>query len=133
MEKHAVTAISLSAQSEFTLTIEIDEDAATGDFAFSTYVEGNCISVSEYGYFEAFQVIRDELLDKGYGMKCVGAKLNAVQSSMSSATDSVYLVTLGRQALRSDLMSIYEYAEIDEFPNTEKQSEFFEKWIKSLR
>jgi hypothetical protein len=98
----------------------------------SIKTDDDIISASNYGYFQAFQEIRDKLLEKGYGLKCAGAMLNAVQSSMASATDKIYMVTLGEQAAQENLISLYEYVDILEFPNTNEQNQFAEKWIYSL-
>ena len=60
------------------------------------------------------------------------SQINAVQSGMMGATDKVYLVELGKQALMKDIAYIWDFADIEEFPNTEQQKEFFERWTKSL-
>jgi hypothetical protein len=133
VEKYDVIAVSLDTQSEMSLTIEADEAEASEDIVLSTYFDGvKIIARNNYGYFATFQEIRDELLQKGYGIRCMGAMLNAVQSGMASVTHKVYIVTLGKQAKMSDLVCLYDYANINEFPNTKKQNDFQEKWIKSL-
>lgn len=48
---------------------------------------------------------------------------------MMGATDKVYLVEAGKQALTKDIVHIWDYAEIDAFPDTKQQSTFFEQWI----
>ncbi len=73
---------------------------------------------------------KELLLAVGYGMKCNGSRLNAVQSGMMGATDKVYLVEIGKQALMKDIVSIWDYADIDIFPDTELQNNFFEQWTK---
>ena len=72
------------------------------------------------------------MLQLGYGIKCNGSRLNAVQSGMMGATDKVYLVELGRQAVMKDIAHIWDYADITEFFDTKQQKEFFEQWTKSL-
>ena len=64
----------------------------------------------------------------GYGIKCNGSRINAIQSAMMSCTDKIYLVLIGRQAFMKDIVHIWDYAEIEEFPNTNEQMIFFEKW-----
>ncbi|MCM1500303.1 MAG: hypothetical protein NC124_17720, partial [Clostridium sp.] len=85
---------------------------------------------SNYNYLPAFQKFRDKLLSTGYGIKCNGSRLNAIQSGMMGATDKVYLVEMGKQALMKDIVHIWDYAEIDTFPDTKQQNDFFEQWIK---
>lgn len=132
MEQYGVTALSLASRSDILLTIEADEAETTENIVLSIKINDSIISASNDGYFQAFQEIRDKLLEEGYGLKCVGAMLNVVQSSMASATDKVYIVTLGKQSVRENLTSLYEYANIVEFPNTDEQNKFAEKWIRSL-
>lgn len=132
MEQYGVTAFSLASHSDILLTIEADEAETTENIVLSIKINDSIISASNDGYFQAFQEIRDKLLEEGYGLKCVGAMLNVVQSSMASATDKVYIVTLGKQSVRENLTSLYEYANIVEFPNTDEQNKFAEKWIHSL-
>lgn len=131
MEKYMVTAVSLEKNLETSLIIESDE-VNMGDFVLTAHIGGVAVSSRSYFYFQAFQKIRDSLLQKGYGLKCFGARLNAVQSPMQSGTDNVYMVTLGKQALHKDLKSIYDYTDIIEFPNTKEQNDFRDKWVKSL-
>ena len=49
------------------------------------------------------------------------------KSGMMGADDKIYLVEMGKHASLKDIVSIYGYAEIDTFPNTEEQSAFFNK------
>ena len=46
------------------------------------------------------------------------------------ATDKVYLVEKGKQAFTKDIVHIWDYADIDIFPDTEQQNIFFEQWAK---
>jgi hypothetical protein len=133
MENYTVIASSLIAHTEISLIIEADEAEITENIVLTVRIDGDTISASNYGYFQAFQEIRDVLLQKGYGLKCAGAMLNAVQSPMASATDKVYMVTLGKQSALKDLISLYEYIDIDEFSNTNEQNRFFEQWLQSLK
>ncbi|WP_298097027.1 hypothetical protein [uncultured Campylobacter sp.] len=75
---------------------------------------------------------RDEILLLGYGIKCNGSLLNAVQSNMMSATDKVYLVELGKKAELKNIVCIWDYAEVNYFPNTKQQNDFVEKWVNNL-
>lgn len=97
------------------------------------YVEDKEICASDYNYLSAYQKLRDKLLEMDYGIKCNGSRINAVQSGMMGANDKVYLVELGRQALKKDIVSLDEYFDIREFPNTKEQNIFFEKWWESIR
>lgn len=132
MESYEITVINLNTLEEQFLLIEVDEAEETEYIAIKAVFSGQDISTSDYNYLPAYQVFRDKLLRLGYAMKCNGSRINAVQSGMMGATDMVYLVELGRQALMKDVVHIWDYADIKEFPNTEQQKAFFEQWTKSL-
>ena len=91
---------------------------------------GQEIVVSNYNYLPAYQEFRDRLLQLGLGIKCNGSRINAVQSGMMGANEKMYLVEIGKQARRENIVHIWDYAEIDTFPDTKQQSAFFEQWIK---
>ena len=65
-------------------------------------------------------ILRIEGLTRQYG----------VQFGMMGATDKVYLVKRGEQAFLKDIVHIWDYAEIDTFPDTKQQNAFWEQWIK---
>lgn len=132
MVKYEITIINLNTQKEQILTVEVDEAEESEYIVIKSAFLGQEISVSDYNYLPAYQEFRDKLLQLGYGMKCNGSQINAVQSGMMGATDKVYLVELGRQALMKDIAYIWDYANIKEFPNTEQQKEYIERWTKSL-
>lgn len=132
MEIYEITIINLNTQEEQILPIEVDEAEETEYIAVRSVLLGQEISASDDNYLPAYQAFRDMLLRLGYGMKCNGSRINAVQSGMMGATDKVYLVELGRQALMKDIVPIWDYADIKEFPDTERQKTFFEKWTDSL-
>ena len=132
MEKYEVTSINLNTQEEQILPIEVDEAEESEYIVIKTVFLGQEISVSDYNYLPAYQKFRDKLHEFGYGIKCNGSRINAVQSGMMGATDKVYLVEIGKQALMKDIAYIWDFADIKEFPDTEQQKEFFEQWSKSL-
>lgn len=132
MEKYEITIINLNTQKEQILTVKVDESEETDYIVIKSPFLGQEISALDYNYLPAYQAFRDKLLQFGYGIKCNGSRLNAVQSGMMGATDRVYLVELGRQALMKDISYIWDYADITEFPDTKRQKAFFEQWTKSL-
>ncbi len=101
------------------------------DFTIETNIDGIEIKSVGYGYFEVYQELRDKMLDLGYGLKCNGSRINAVQSNMMGTSDKIYLVEMGKPALNKDIVSIWDYAEINEFPNTEEQLKFANRWLDS--
>lgn len=116
-----------------TIHVEVDEAEETDYIVINADTNEEKFISENYSYFSAFQEFRDKLLEKGYGIKCNGSRINAVQSGMMSATDKIYLVEKGEQALIKDLVHLWDYADIDDFPDTKQQNSFFEEWINSLR
>lgn len=132
MEEYIVTIIDIKTNSEIKATIFADEGETTENIVLKINVENKEICVSDDNYLPAYQKLRDQLLEMGYGIKCNGSRLNAVQSGMMGANDKIYLVELGRQALLKDIVSLYGYADINEFPDTKQQTDFLEKWWTSI-
>lgn len=132
MEKYEITVMNLNTQEVQVLPIEVDEAEESEYIVIKAVFLGEEFSVSDYNYLPAYQEFRDKLHELGYGIKSNGSRINAVQSGMMGATDKVYLVELGRQAMMKDVVHIWDNANIKEFPNTEQQKEFFEQWSKSL-
>lgn len=106
--------------------IKVDEDA--DEIEISTEVDGINVVGSDECYFTDYQKFRDELLELEYGLKCNGSKINAIQSGMMSQSDRIYLVEIGRQAMSDQMVCIWDYADIEDFPDTESQLEYADKW-----
>lgn len=130
MEKYIVTIIEFNSKTEAELEIFAEEDS--DDVVLKASINNREVFVSDYYYLPAYQKLRDCLLSMGYGIKCNGSRRNAVQSGMMGSNAKIYLVELGRQALLQDIVGIYDYADINEFPNTQEQKAFLQKWITSL-
>ena len=107
-----------------------ESEKENGNFVMYAEIENqNILSSSSY-YFDCYQKLRDKLLEKGYGLLCIGSKINAVQSPMASVSDKIYLVEKGQPA--KNVQSLYEFCDMEDFPNTEEQNEFNKEWINSL-
>lgn len=133
MEEYIITIVNIKTNSEFQATIFADEAETTEEILLKVFVEDKAICASDYNYLPAYQKLRDKLLEMDYGIKCNGSRLNAVQSGMMGANEKIYLVKLGEHASSKDIVSLYGYAEIDDFPNTEEQIVFSRKWYNSIR
>ena len=130
MEIYDVILIDLNTKDELSIQVKVDEAETSENIVISAIIKKQEITSSNYDYLPAFQEFRDKLLITGYGIKCNGSRLNAVQSGMMGATDKMYLVEMGKQALMKDIVHIWDYAEIDTFPDTKQQNAFFIQWIK---
>lgn len=128
MEIYDITLIELRSKKEMRLSVEVDEAERSENIEIKAVIDGNIIKASNYNYLPAYQCFRDQLLLLGYGIKCNGSRINAVQSGMMGAINKVYLVELGKQASMKDIVPIWGYADITTFPDTEQQNAFFEQW-----
>lgn len=130
VDNENIVAIRLADNTEFELPITIVD---TEDMvAMSVLLDNYQYHASADDEFTAFQKLRDMLLDKGIGLKCCGAMINAHQSGMMATSNKVYLLTLGKPALLKYIAIIYDYADIKEFPNTLERERFVEEWFNSL-
>lgn len=102
-------------------------------FEISCHVDGFELIDSGDSMFLAFQKLMDQLYSLGYGMNCQGARVNAMQSAMAYASEKIYLLTLGHQALNKDLVSMFDTVNLDEFCQSDKQVEFAQQWLESLK
>lgn len=130
MEHYEVTVINLHTKKETQLSVDVDEAETSESIIISAVASNMEITSSNHNYLSAYQAFRDQLLQLGYGIKCNGSKRNAVQSGMMGANDKIYLVEMGKQAQRKNIVSIWDFADIDEFPDTMQQCAFFEQWMK---
>lgn len=129
METYEIILIKINTKEELTVQVEVDEAENSENIVINAQISGQEITSANYNYLPAYQEFRDKLLEAGYGIKCNGSRLNAVQSGMMGATDKVYLVEIGKQALTKDIVHIWDYADIEDFPNTRMQTDFFEQCI----
>ena len=130
MEIHKVVLIELNEKTELIIRVEVDEAEISENIYINAKIKEQEFTSSSYNYLSAYQEFRDKLLEIGYGIKCNGSRINAVQSGMMGATDKIYLVEVGKQAMMKDIVHIWDYADIDSFPNTKQQNDFFNQWIK---
>lgn len=128
MEIYKVILVDLNTKEVLPIQVEVDEAETTDNITIHTVIGEQNITSSGYNYLPAYQTFRDKLLVLGYGIKCNGSRLNAVQSGMMNATDQVYLVAIGKQSLSKDIVHIWDYADIDTFPDTIQQHNFLELW-----
>ena len=127
MEQYKCTVVDLSYyNSEKAVLIEVNGD--TDEIEISTVIDGINLFCSDECYLVAYQKIRDELLKLGYGLQCNGSRINAIQSGMMSHCEKIYLVEIGKQALSNQIVCMWDYANIDFFPDTKMQLEFVDKW-----
>lgn len=87
-------------------------------------------SNGEY-YFPVFQKLKDDLLQDNIGLQCYGSMINAHASAMMGGVPKVYLLKIGQQAKKDDIVFFLDYVNINVFSTTEEQNNFYEIWDNS--
>jgi hypothetical protein len=98
------------------------------------FADGSSIKSSGNNLFECFSQIRTSL--PRIVFLCKGAKRNVYPSRMSSQMAGgllAYELKLGEQALKKDIVNIFDYEESDIVESPEEQAIFFKKWLNSLK
>ena len=133
MEKYEIKLYDIKRNSEIDGFVFADEGESSDDIVLKIEAQDIAVTAKAEDYLSAYQIIRDELLKNGFGLKCNGSLINANQSAMMSYTPKIYLVQIGKQALLKDIVNIWDYCDINCFPDTKVQKQFTEKWWASLR
>ena len=129
METYEIMIMDLNTKMEMTLSVEADEAETSDNIVIKADISGQEVTAEDYNYLPAYQEFRDKLLRMGYGIKCNGSRVNAVQSGMMGANDKVYLVEMGKRPKMKNIVHIWDYADIDDFPDTDRQLAFSEQWF----
>lgn len=132
MEKYEVTLLNSITNSEVNAVVYADEAETTDNIILKIFIYGKELISESKQYLSAYQKLRDNLLEIGFGLKCKGSLINANQSAMMSYTPKVYLVHIEEQATMKDIVSIWDYCDTNEFPTTEQQKLFIQGWFASL-
>lgn len=130
MGQYQCTVVDIKSKSEKSIMVKVNED---DEIKISTEIDGFAVFISDEYYLQSYQKFRDELLKCGYGLKCNGSRINAIQSGMMGYSEKVYLVEMGKQAFMKDVVCIWDYADIEEFPDTKMQLDFAQQWYDSKK
>ncbi len=98
------------------------------------FADGSAIKSSENNLFECFSQIRESRPNIVF--LCKGAKRNVYPSRMSLQMASgllAYELKLGEQALKNNIVNIFDHDEVDIVKNPDDQAEFFKEWLSSLK
>lgn len=123
------------------ITVKISGLIAKAELAYDTdsscmslYLNSSMYCCSGENLFSCFIKLRSLLPHVEF--HCKGAKVNVHPSRATSQMSSgllAYELTLGKQALREDLVNIFDYDASGVTSDPHIQRFFFENWIKSLR
>jgi hypothetical protein len=114
---------------------ELTESEVSGQCVLLCKYRDKLIEASADDFFDALCAIRLQLERDGLVPFCYGASLNVFPSRMSremALGKAAYRMTEGKQALRSDLVKIFDEGP-DVIPSSvQNQREYFDSWIRSL-
>lgn len=134
MEKEKCSIICIEKDQERNSVIELAENEDTVTIKFSV---GELVLIREGdNYFETLIKLRKELEKKDIKLLCKGCCKNVYPSGMllnMGAGRNAYTLIYGEQAKRDSLVDIFDACLLDEYATIQEQSEYFEKWILSIR
>ncbi len=88
-------------------------------------------------YFDALVCIRRQLEPQGARVRCYGSAVNVYPSPMGLSMGhgrKAYSLTLGRRALKDDLVDIFARTPDDvKLGTVDEQESFYDEWLQSLR
>jgi len=102
--------------------------------SLETNIGGQRHTIKGTNLFECFATLRADYPDTRF--LCKGSKVNVCPSRMSSQMSGgllAYEVTLGKQALQSNLVNIFDYESENLTNDYQEQHQFYKSWINSLR
>ena len=91
---------------------------------------------SERGFFRTLCMIREQVEELGMLVKCYGSSINVYPSPMIESMgcgEKAYRLELGKPALMSDLVVIFDSGVDVEPSKVSSQQEFYKEWINSLK
>lgn len=85
--------------------------------------------------FDCLRSLRSRLEILGIKILCNGARIDAYPSPMlqSSGARKVYLTIIGKQALRENLVNVFDETDAAHIGTVEQQIDYHNKWIDSLK
>ena len=99
-------------------------------------LDGGSLRIEASDLFEALRDARKELELVGAQLLCAGARPDVTPSGMSrdmSGGRKAYKVTLGNPAGDSDMVDIFDYAELEVVGSLRQQNDYIGAWTASIR
>lgn len=100
-------------------------------------IEANVDSLSfsffDDNYFSTLNLLRKSLEKNKLQILCNGSAKSVYPSRMQENSTKAYHMTVGRQAMTSDIVDIFDCDDSLEFVTVEEQQLFYEDWLKSLK
>jgi hypothetical protein len=125
--------LSDGAIKELRLDVSLDIQRELWQIQLNNFDE-NVIRFREADLYRAMQALREYLEAKGCQLLCAGARPDVAPSGMSRSMGGgreAYVLHLGKQA--TELVDIFDYAAPAFVGTVQKQREYFQAWMASLR
>lgn len=133
MEVYDVTAVNLFTDESLPVTFSVWDDEEV-DISCLKVASSFCsLTASGEHLFEVFKILRDQLLQDGWGLLCYGAAVNAHASPMMSACDKVYMLTPFYQAKMEDVVCLFDFYDVRSFVDSKAQEAFYNVWGEQVR
>ena len=94
MEIYNCIAVDLAYYQIYEKRIKIEVYDEEEKIRILTEIDGVEFSSAGEDYFEVFKKLRDQILELGYGLKCNGSRINAIQSKMMYACGIMRILIL---------------------------------------
>ena len=133
MKNYSVILRNINSDTELSSVVYADEAETSDQIILKIMINHNYILSKSEQYLTAYQQLRDQLLNLGYGLECKGSLLNADQSAMMAYIPKIYLVKTEKQARLEDITNLWDYHELHYFPDSAEQNAFIREWQKSLK
>jgi hypothetical protein len=118
---------------ELRLEVSVDVPCELWQIQLNNFEE-NVVCFRETDLYKAMQALREYLEGKGCQLLCAGARPDVAPSGMSRSMgggQQAYVMHLGKQS--TELVDIFDYAAPALVGTVQKQREYFQAWIASLR
>jgi hypothetical protein len=119
-----------------TVTFSPDRQAGRGYAMELRSVELGAYHAREADLFECLRTIRRELEPTGVRLCCNGARVDVWPSGMARDMGGgrhAYILRMGRQAQRSDLVSIFDPAPVEAVGDVDDQEAYARRWFEHFR
>ena len=103
-------------------------------FIEASLEELNISKIEGSDLFDCLLSLRSRLDILGIKILCNGARIDAYPSPMlqSSGARKVYITEIGKQAIRENLVNIFDESDADKVGTVDQQINYHNKWIDSL-
>ena len=134
MRKYIVTAENTNRpKTLYSIDIFADEAETSEDIRLITFIKQYRFEGRDKSYLKAFQSLRDQALNCGFGIRCCGSLINIMQMEEFSKTNIIFIIDADNPADYGKVASIFDYAIPPRYYLTYKQEEYQLKWRRAVK